>query len=364
MLVLLSFVICVLLPSAISAWYLWTRAADQYASYTGFSVRTEEQGAAIASLLGPLNLSGSSTPDADVLYEFIQSQDLVNRIDEQLDLRAIWAKGNPDIDPVFAYRPPGTIEDLLEHWLRKVNISYDTNNGLIELRVLAFTPEDAKLIAETIFVESTEMINGLSALARRDAIGYARAELEDAVERVKKARRALTEFRNRTQIVDPSIDLQGQATLLQTLNQQLASSLIELDLLKQQTTRNNDPRVTQAERKIQVIEVRIIEEKRKLGIGAGGSDTEAFATLMGEYESLVVDREFAETTYTALLAAFDLAQAEARRQTRYLAAHLKPTLAERAEYPQRGTVLILIALFAFLLWSVLVLIGYSLRDRR
>ena len=148
------------------------------------------------------------------------------------------------------------------------------------------------------------------------------------------------------------------------LNQQLAAALIEADLLKQ-TTRDSDPRITQAERKIGVIETRIDEEKRKLGIGGGGRPTtEAFATLVGEYERLAVDREFAEQTYTASLAAYDAAQAEARRQSRYLAAHVRPTLAEKSEYPERLTLLGLIALFLFLIWAVLVLVGYALRDRR
>ena len=362
-LVLLSFLIMVVAPAAISAWYLWTRAADQYASYMGFSVRAEESAPSIASLLGPLDIGGASTPDADILYEFMQSQGLVSRVDAELDLRAIWARADPALDPVFAYRAPGTIEDLLKHWERKVRVVYDSGNGLIEVRVLAFTPEDARAIAEAILAESTALINNLSEQAREDAIGYARNELEKAVIRLKEARRVLTEFRNRTQIVDPSIDVQGQAGILYTLQQQLAEALISLDLLAE-TTREGDPRIAQAELRIKVIEARIADEKRKLGLGAGGAGTEAYATLVGEYESLVVDREFAEQTYTAALAAFDGAQAEALRQTRYLAAHVRPTLAEKSEFPERLTLLGLIALFAFLVWSVLVLIAYSLRDRR
>lgn len=357
--ILLSFVLTVVVLPSIVAWYLWARAADQYASTVAFSVRTEENASSISSLLGPLNLSGSSTSDTDILYEFVQSQDLVARIDAKLDLRMLWAKANPDIDPVFSYHPPGTIEDLVDHWGRMVSIYYDSGTGLMELRVLAFAPEDAQAIAEEIYAESTAMVNELSHVAREDAIGYARDELEHAVERLKTAREAVTKFRNRTQIVDPTVDLQGQAGLLNILNQQLAAALIEADLLKQ-TTRENDPRIAQAERRIGVIETRIDEEKKKLG--SGGSD--AFATLLGEYERLAVDREFAETTYTAALVNFDASQAEARRQNRYLAAHVRPTLAEKSKYPERLTLLGLIALFLFLIWTVLVLVIYSLRDRR
>ncbi|MDJ0823601.1 MAG: capsule biosynthesis protein [Paracoccaceae bacterium] len=363
MAVLLSFLLMVVLPPVVASWYLWVRAADQYASTVAFSVRTEENVSAITSLLGPLDLSGSSTSDTDILYEFIQSQSLVASIDARLDLRAMWAKADPAIDPIFAYHPPGTIEDLVGHWERMVKIYYDSSTGLIELRALAFTPEDAQAIAREIYADSTVMINELSDIAREDAIRYARDELNHAVERLKSAREAVTTFRNRTQIVDPSIDVQGQAGLLSTLNQQLAEALIELDLLKQ-TTRSNDPRVAQADRKIQVIEKRIAEEKQKLGLGDGQADVDAFATLVGEFERLVVDREFAEQTYTAALASYDAAQAEARRQSRYLAAHIRPTLAEKSEYPQRLMILGTGTLFLFLIWSVVVLVAYSLRDRR
>ena len=71
--IVLSFVLWVVLPVAVSGWYLYTVARDQYASHVGFSVRTEEIGSAIELLGGITELSGSSSSDTDILYEFIQS---------------------------------------------------------------------------------------------------------------------------------------------------------------------------------------------------------------------------------------------------------------------------------------------------
>jgi len=362
--VVLSFVLFVVLPAMITAWYLWERAADQYASRLAFSVRTEEAGSALEFLGGISSLSGSGSADTDVLYQFIQSQELVREVDDDLDLVAIWSRPGIERDPIFAYDPDGTIEDLQRQWDRMISITYDSGTQLIQLRVQAFDPDDAQAIAEAIYARSTEMINQLSAIAREDAIRYARSDLEQAVERLKQARAALTQFRNRTQIVDPTVDLQGQAGLVNTLNQQLAEALIELDLLRE-TTRQGDPRISQAERRIRVIEARIGEERQKLGLGGNGAaDQEAFADLVGEYERLVVEQSFAENSYTSALAAFDASRAEAGRQSRYLAAHVRPTLAERAEYPERPILLTLITLFLFLVWAVVVLTVYSLRDRR
>lgn len=358
----LAFLVGVLLPLVVAAWYLWSRAADQYASYLGFSVRTEESSSAIELLGGITELSGSSSSDTDILFSYLTSHELVRKIDAEVGLRGIWSKVSMTRDPVFAYDAPGTIEDLVDHWDRKVSIVYDSGTGMLDLRILAFAPDDAKRIADALLAECTAMINQLSSIAREDAIKYAREELEQSVERLKVARRNLTEFRNRTQIVDPAIDTQNQMGLLVTLQQQLAEALIELDLLHG-GTRADDPRIVQAQRRVDVIEERIAAERRKLGLGASGSGEDVFATLVGEYEGLVVEREFAERAYTSALAAYDGAQADARKQSRYLAAHVRPTLAEKAEYPERAKIFGLLAVFLMLGWAIASLVFYSLKDR-
>ncbi len=360
--VLLSFLLLVVLPLALSAWYLWVRAVDQYASTVAFSVRTEEVSSAIELLGGITDLSSSSTSDADILYEFIQSQRLVADIDGALDLRALWSW--PENDPVFVYDGPGTIEDLVAYWERMIRVSHDVNTGLIEIRALAFRPQDAQNIAQAVYDQSSDMINALSAIAQEDAIRYARDELDETVARLKDARRAITAFRNQYQIVNPEADLQSQSGLLGALQLQLTDALIDQDMLLG-TTRENDPRITRIQRRIEVIETRIAEERRKYGIGdANSPEGEVFADLVGEFESLTVDREFAEQSYTAALASYDAAQAEARRKSRYLAAYILPTLPEKAQYPQREVLLTLIGLFVFMLWGILALVYYSLRDRR
>ncbi|MDW4498120.1 hypothetical protein R5H30_09030 [Sulfitobacter sp. D35] len=356
----LSFFLLVVLPVATVWWYLNNRAADQYVSHVAFSVQREESSSAMEILGGLTALSSGSSSDPDILYEYIQSQELVRRIDERLDLRALYSK--PEQDVYFAYDTSGTIEDLTEYWQSMTKIYYDSTAGTIELLVLAFDPDDAQQIAQAIYDESSLMINELSSIAREDATRYAREELEKAVERLKDARLAITAFRNEHQIVDPNADIQGQISLVTTLQEQLAAALIELDLLEQ-TSQSNDPRLEQVNRKIEVINDRISEERNKFG-ALNVRDSQAYSTIIGEYESLTVDREFAEQAYLAALSTFDTAQAEAQRKSRYLAAYVKPTRAERSTYPEWDTILIVTTLFALLSWATIVLLSYALRDRR
>jgi len=358
--VMISFFLIVVAPMFVAGWYLFSRAVDQYTSQTAFAVRTEDVSSAIDILGGLSALGSGSSTDTDILYEFIQSQGLVRQLDAQLDLRRLYSAPY-DTDPWFAFDHDGTIEDLTYYWQRMVKIFYDRGTGLIELRVHAFTPEDAQQIAQTIFTNSSAMINNLSAIARDDATRYAREELDRAETRLRAARQEMTAYRSRNQIVDPQTEIGVQTGLMTALQTQLSDALITYDLLKD-SFGDGDPRLKQAESRITVIEQRIAEERAKYSVGAAGG--EDYSALVGEYEGLLVDREFAEQAYLAALAAYDSAQTEAQRQSRYLAAYIEPTLAERAEYPQRGVLLGLIGLFLLFAWTIGVLIFYAIKDRR
>ncbi len=151
----------------------------------------------------------------------------------------------------------------MTYWDRMVKIYYDNKTGLIELRVMAFDPEDALNIAREVVRNSSAMINALNDAAQEDATIYASEELSQAIERLKTARQALTTFRVVNQIVDPNVDLQGQMGLLNSLQRQMADALIEMDLLVD-ITEENDSRVALALRKIAVIQTRIAEERQNL----------------------------------------------------------------------------------------------------
>ena len=152
---------------------------------------------------------------------------------------------------------------------------------------------------------------------------------------------------------------------MNNLQQQLAEALIDHDLLLE-TASGDDPRLVQAQRRIDTIRERIRLERQAFATGDidSGAVGEDYPKLLAEYEGLIVDREFAEQTYRAALTAVDLARANAQRQSRYLATYIEPTLPESSEYPLRITLAGLAGLFLLLTWAILVLVYYSIRDRR
>ena len=189
---------------------------------------------------------------------------------------------------------------------------------------------------------------------------FALEDVAEAEERLRGLRRKIRVFRVENQIIDPEASVQSQMGVLSELQSELAAALVakaELD----EVTDESDPRFAQIERRIRAIRSQIAEERSVvsggLGVGASLSD------IIGTYEELLVDLEFSEQTYTAALAAADQARAEARRKSRYVAVHIKPTVAEESLYPDRWVLTGLVFLCSFAFWSVLTLVYYNVRDR-
>ena len=360
-----SFLVLVVVPLFLMMLYLGLLSIDQYSSTAGFTVRQENAASGSDIVGGLAQFAGGSgiASDSDILYAFIQSQEMVMAANEQVNLREHYSQSWPR-DFAFALWPGSTLEDLVWYWRRVVRLAYDSSSGLTEVEVLAYDPDTAQKIASIIVTESEKRINELSEQAREDTLRHARADVEVAVERLRETREAMTEFRSRTQIVDPAADIQGRMGVMNNLQQQLAEALINYDLLHG-TTRENDPRMVTARKRIDVIRERIRIERQTFAsnnteTGGVGKD---YPNLISEYESLNLDREFAEEIYRASLMALESARDEAIRNSRYLAVYIKPTHAGSSQYPRRWLIFLLTGVFLLLIWSVGALIYYSIRDR-
>ena len=362
---LLSFVIFVAAPTAATYWYMTERATPQFASITAFSVRQEESGSP-TDIFSNFGISSGSTNDTDILYDFLTSQEVVSSIRSYRDFEAIWAGPGTDWetgDPVFAMPIGGGIEAQTSYWNRMVDVSYDTGANILEVKVLAFDPQDAQMIAQDIIAESTKIINALSSVASEDILGYAQEDLDAAQEELRSAREELTSFRNLYQIASIDSDIALTTGPLNVLTQQLVEAKIDRGLLARDTT-EADTRLVQMNARIEVIEAQIEVERAKLGVDGDGDQSAVLSNRIAEFERLNVDLQFAQSSYETALSSFYAARADTNRQSLYLAAHKNPTLAERADYPQKPIFIGLVGGLCFVLWSLIALTLLSLRDRR
>jgi len=353
-----TYVLFVLLPFLLIAFYFLFIASDRYASGAGFAVRnmSAQSGTDLLGSVTGLVGSGTSTSDSYIVVKFLESRDLLQSLIDETDFLQIY--GNNAIDAISRIPEDLLIEERLKSWKRYIDASFDPSSGIIRFEVQAFQPKEAHLIASKILEQVKVLTNELSEQARKDSMSYAEQELALAEARLLEARTDLRLFRKNTNSVDLSASAMAQIELLANLEKELIEIKARIEVLKE-SLNEDAPSIKALERKAEALEFQISEKSGGLKITGQSNE---LSSLLANQEELQTQKTFAETAYASAMASLEAARMEASRNQRYLAIYTHPSLPEYPIYPKR----LLYSLFAFiglnLLWALGMLIAFSVQD--
>jgi len=326
-----SFLLLALLPSILACVYFWFMAADRYVSETRFVLRTPGRSNTTAAVANALqNVAASRTnDDGYIVREFLESRDAMEWLEKNSHLRAAYDKSKWDI--VWRFPNPfvsNSEEGLYRHYQEMMSTTFDSGTGVNSLKVQAFTPADAQRIAAELLNAAEALVNRLNERAHRDALRHSEAETDRARQRTLAAQAALTAFRERERLVDPS---QATLAVLETiakLSQDAAQISVQLGELARSSP--NGPQVAPLLRRRAAVENQIGIERQRLA-----GDAQSIAPKIAEYERLMLEREFAEKALIAAMTARELARVEADRQQVYLERVAAPSAPDYPTYPWR-----------------------------
>ena len=355
----LSFVVLVLLPTAVAAAYYFAVAADQYVAEFRFTLNTAD-----APRPDPLSLlAGSATQspailESQILAQYITSRAIVDEIGQSLDVRRLFA---PPAADWWARLPrSASIEELLHYWKGQVDPFFDPANGTVTVRVRAFAPADALRLAQAVVGACEKLVNDLSLRARRDALRNAEAAVAQTEQRLKSVLGDIRAFRDREGMLDPERTAEATGTLATRLRDQLLQANTQLATLRTYM-RDDAPTVKVLKARIRSLET----QRRALAREMTDPDkarSDTLSHVLGSYEELESERKFAEAAYQHALQGLDQARANADRQHVFVASFVPPSLPEEALYPRRWRALGTIALIAFAVWGIGGLAAQSIRD--
>ena len=352
---LLAFAITVLLPTLLGGLYAFVIAADVYVSETQFWVRGN-RGAQPSILGGLLGAAGVSTSAEESLavQAYARSHDAVRDLEERVGLREIYAR--PEADWWSRLEGGAPLERLVEFHRRMVVVRHDERSGITTLRVHAFRADDARRMAEALLELSEGLVNRLSQRSMEDALRLARTELTVAEQRAADAREALDRFRVGAQELDPGQAGAAVRGIVAGLEVQLAQLRAEIGQ-KSTFMRPDNLALAALRSRAEAIEQEIARERARLAGEAG-----AIAGMIGGFERLMLQREFADRGLASALASLEQARVEAQRQHLYLVRVVQPQSPEEAMYPRRWLLLASIATTALLVYGVGALIIAAVRD--
>jgi capsular polysaccharide transport system permease protein len=238
-------------------------------------------------------------------------------------------------------------EEFYAYFQRMVSVIHSASTGVTTLRVKAFSPSDARDIAAALLDQSEQLVNRMNQRAHADAVRVAQLDLEHAQRRLIDAQLALTAFRNREMLIDPTRNAATLGELIAQLSSELAATRAQIRELSVGSAAS--PQMPGLRRKESALEQQIAHERARIG-----RDAEGLAGRIGDFERLSLERQFAQTRLAAAEAELVRAREDAVRQQLYIERVVEPNLPDYPLHPERIR-LVLTVFFGNLL---LLLIGW------
>ncbi len=362
---ILSFLLCVILPTILAGVYYFSVASPQYVVEWRYLVRDSSTAAstsAVASsvttaLLGISN--AGSPPENYMVAEYIKSEQAVLDLDKRIGLRALYEK--PSIDVLSRFEAARPLEQFVRYWEKMVTASFDQITGTSVAQIRAFSAEDAYLIATSLVELTEELVNETARRPLREAVRFADAEVTRAENRLKEVRAALLEYRKKAAVIEPSGSVVlSNATVASTLRQTIAQYQAELGGLLQGGLGENSAQVQGMRRRIKAVQDQLKEiesEVTKVQFG-----NQPLSEVVAKYEQLDLERQFAQNFITATMQSLEQARASASAQRLFIMTYVKPALPHSSTYPNRFVATLTVAGAAILLWTIGLLLGRSIRE--
>lgn len=357
---IITFWLIVVIPGAISAVYFGFIASDQYRVDIKFTVAGGE----------PLMVDGLTAitgipsitiiQDIQIVTNFLQSRAAVEKIEQKLDLRSKYS--NDKIDWFARFDPKKPIEKFVRYWQKMTSIGIKLPGGIVDFRIRAFTPEDARDIAQAAIDVSEELVNDLNMRQNSDAMRNSEVDVERASKRLMNARIALEEARNSAGIIDVDATILSLTTLINELRssglkmQQEYQTQLRVVSETAPQMRNLRSRIETTNAQIAELETRLTSTRRN----AAGDNT--LALSMTQFSVLGLERQIAEKLYAGAVSTLEVARLTAERKRMYINTFVHPSLPQEAQYPRR--LLFTFAALAILsaIWGSLIGIASVVRN--
>jgi capsular polysaccharide transport system permease protein len=354
----LPFLLLVVLPVLLSAVYFFLLAAPRYQSEVKFVVRTPST--AVASELASI-VQGSSgvsraNDDAFIAKEYMLSRDAIQQLLVKVDLLGLFGKAG--LDPWWRY--PGFLrapdaESLQKQYKRFVSVDYDSSSGISTLTAQGYEAADAQRLASALLDLTEVFLNGLNGRAQNDAVQNAVRDVTAAQQRAYAALDAVTSFRNRETVLDPTLSSTGIVQSISALSLELSSANARLAELLTNTPQS--PEIATLRTRIAALQAQVAKQRQQLG---GNSDS--LAPRIATYQRLLLDQTFAEKAFTSALAALEAARMEASRQRIFLERVTAPDLPDAPAYPYRVASVLATLAGALACWRVVTAIFFDTQE--
>jgi capsular polysaccharide transport system permease protein len=283
------------------------------------------------------------------VVDYLQSYDVVRLLRKSFNISEIYNR--PRLD-VLARLGSNDSDERVKKYLFKnfsmVDAYVDINSGLGVIKVRAFSPEDARAVADRMLEGADQLVQQFSQRAERDALSVAQDAVVKAEAALVEQKQEMARFRANKAIIDPERTSTSMSDLVTGLEQQLAQAKVDLQAASRYLD-GNSPKVHQLQEQIASLNGQIDIQRQSMT-----RPQDSLANTLSGYEQLQVRAQFAEANLTSALTSLQTARLEAAKHHLFLIQVVQPNLPQESEFPRR----IIMVLTVFVVLNTFFGIGW------
>lgn len=333
------FILLVIIPLVLFSFYQLVIASPRYLSQAQLIIKEPDSMSTLDPAMALLTGFGvgSSSSDTELVKAFVYSNDMLQYLESNFDLRAHYT--NTDYDMFSRLNSDASTEDLKDYYKKHIEVLIDDKSQVISVQVQAFQPEFAMTINQAIVNRAEWYINEISHRLAEEQLTFVKKEFELVDEKLRSAKSQLLGFQQRHNLLDPTAEGMAFQQITYGIEAEIAAKRTQLHLLRNSMSANA-PMVIQARSELESMEDQLSRQRGRLTQQREDDPSLpedeqnlSVSQLLAKFGEYKIDMELALNAYMSSQISLEKSRIEAYRQLKFLVTVESSTLAQDAKYP-------------------------------
>lgn len=342
---------------AIAVLYFGLIASDRYVSRAQLVIKQADQIKMLPDALSMLGIGGSNHEDVLLVQDYLNSPDMLAKLDKELGLKAHYQ--SHDIDYFSRLSSDVSQEEFLKYYRDHLSLRLDDLSGVLTVELQAFDPAYGQRVVSLMLKESEGFINKLGHQVALEQLAFVEKEVDRAYNRVQHEKTKVLDFQNKHNLISPESTSAARLGVVSQIESELASQQAQLKQL-QSYMRDTAPAVISVKARTEALTEQLAQEKARLT----GNDQDAMNEVTARYMDVQTQATLAADLYKSGLISLEQTRVEAYRKLKHLLVVSQPSLAQDAEYPRRLYNLATIGVLLCLMYGLIVMGLATLREHQ
>lgn len=339
--------------------YWGLMASDRYVSEARIVIERTDMSAGASMDIGSLlsGASGGHRTDQLLLRTYLLSVDMLDKLEQQLGLRAHYSSSEHDVFSRMA--KDAELEQFHQYFLSRVSAELDEYSGVLVIKAQAYDAPMAQTITAALVSEGERYMNELGHAMALEQVGFLEKQVTEMGKKTLETRRELIDFQNRKGMLSPQAMAESRQATINRLDAQATDYKARRAALLGYLT-PQAAGVVELDLQIAAIEKQIAEEQTRLTSSKG----QPLNVAVEEYQRLEMAARFAEDVYKTALIALEKGRLEALRTLKKVSVLQKPVLPQYPLEPRRLYNIIVFILAALIIAGIIQLLAAIIRDHQ